>query len=1124
MSLKKCISVFLSCLLIVSVFHIFPAQAKEIEDNIIGNKATVLFGDINQDDIIDNDDVSLLSDYLANTTDFNKTQEILADVTGDNAIGIGDLTCLSRVVGGQQSIEGMPIYAILIDSGFCGKNGSNVKYMLKTDGTLVIFGEGDMADYSISSSANKYVPWKAFSEQIITVQVNEGVTSIGASAFQDYGRYKTRYEEDSIEYVFLPSSLTTIGDSAFLWCDSIEEIIIPNSVTKIGDFAFTHCSKLSNITLSINLSNISEALFEHCNSLKSIKIPNSVKTIGASAFEDSGIETLTIPNTVQQIGGWSFSTLSLREITFEGDITTESYAFSQATNLSKVVFKGKITFTKNEAGKLFNECKNLMYLTIPSEFNYGDISYSIQTCGNFDGCDKLEFKNITFTDNPLIIDDVVFSRDGKTILWYNKNIKSNSYVIPNGVEKIGYMAFDSNDYIEHIIFPDSIQSFSNCSFLGCNNLNNVIIPPNISKLGYQTFVGCNIKSIVIPPSVIDINYNHKASTNTFSGEQLTTVYGNAGTQAETLANNYSAILKDIVFCNFDANGGVVEKSKQAVIPQDKYWVLPTPTRNGYDFDGWYTDKTGGTKVTTESVVNPESSFTLYAHWITDDTEKPSVALSSTNYVSPSQNVTIELSDNVGIKGYYWGTNSSYSNNTFTSTSSASISTTVDSAGTYYATAVDTSGNVSDTQSITFYKTTLDANGGSVSPTSVLTKFGYSFTFPTPTRSGNYVYNGWSTSSSASSGAKSLSPFSNTTHYAIWKTNNNSFVWGQDNWNFINSPSYFSSKPYGTFKYSDLINSSYSEKLKNNLSNTEYQRVFGSYGYLKSTWGGSCYGMAVLNVLSKDGIIPYTTYKSDASYLNNLNKPVDDQNINSLITYYHMLQKKDVIQQLNYKYNNKSNEQIIKELITLLDNKPEVLVCFYTNSWGHAIVATGYEYGSWTYNGITYQGCIKICDPNSSLSYNQNYNIYFNTKTYNWTIPEYYWDGGSSTKGASFGFISADISVLNSGGYHNSSSSLNPNSSFSLFFTNLLYLIANATRHIKARDVSTVMISQLYLFPLESETITLHDFDSLPSTVEKVMTAVPSETAVILPSASTVAISSSSVSPMTAGKTAFDGLA
>ena len=332
--------------------------------------------------------------------------------------------------------------------------------------------------------------------------------------------------------------------------------------------------------------------------------------------------------------------------------------------------------------------------------------------------------------------------------------------------------------------------------------------------------------------------------------------------------------------------------------------------------------------------------------------------------------------------------------------------------------MDTSGNVSSTVSITFYKTTLNANGGSVSPTSVLTKSGNSFTFPTPTRS-NYTYVGWSTSSSATSGVKTLSPSSNATYYAVWKTNN-TFVWGQDNWNFNNSPSYFSTKTYGTFKYRDLINSTYSNKLKNNLSNTEYQRVFGTYGYINYTWGGSCYGMAVLNVLAKDGIIPYTTYKNGASNLHSLNIPVNDNKVNSLITYYHMLQKKDVIQQLNYKYNNKSNEQIIKELISLLDNNPEVLVCFFTNTWGHAIVATGYEYGSWTYNGITYQGCIKICDPNSSTAYDKGYNIYFNSRTYNWAIPEYYWDGGSSTKGASFGFISADTSILNSGGYHNSS--------------------------------------------------------------------------------------------------------
>ncbi len=150
-----------------------------------------------------------------------------------------------------------------------------------------------------------------------------------------------------------------------------------------------------------------------------------------------------------------------------------------------------------------------------------------------------------------------------------------------------------------------------------------------------------------------------------------------------------------------------------------------------------------------------------------DTTKPTGSISTTNNVSSSQTVTLKLSDNKGIAGYYWGTSSSYGNNSYTATSSGNVTRTVSAPGTYYFTVRDTSGNVSSTYSVTFYRTTLNANGGSVSPSSVLTRSGNSFTLPTPKRSG-YSYKGWATSSAASSGVKSVTPNGNRTYYAIWQ--------------------------------------------------------------------------------------------------------------------------------------------------------------------------------------------------------------------------------------------------------------------------------------------------------------------------------------------------------------------
>ena len=45
-------------------------------------------------------------------------------------------------------------------------------------------------------------------------------------------------------YIFIPNSVSSIGDSAFYNCRSLEEIVIPNSVVSIGDDAFPEWTKV----------------------------------------------------------------------------------------------------------------------------------------------------------------------------------------------------------------------------------------------------------------------------------------------------------------------------------------------------------------------------------------------------------------------------------------------------------------------------------------------------------------------------------------------------------------------------------------------------------------------------------------------------------------------------------------------------------------------------------------------------------------------------------------------------------------------------------------------------------------------------------------------------------------
>ena len=68
---------------------------------------------------------------------------------------------------------------------------------------------------------------------------------------------------------------------------------------------------------------------------------------------------------------------------------------------------------------------------------------------------------------------------------------------------------------------------------------------------------------------------------------------------------------------FDANGGTCDVSSAEVeydSPYGKYATLPVPVRDGYGFDGWYTAKTGGTRIIDETIVSITQEQTLYARW------------------------------------------------------------------------------------------------------------------------------------------------------------------------------------------------------------------------------------------------------------------------------------------------------------------------------------------------------------------------------------------------------------------------------------------------------------------------------------------------------------------------------
>ncbi len=65
---------------------------------------------------------------------------------------------------------------------------------------------------------------------------------------------------------------------------------------------------------------------------------------------------------------------------------------------------------------------------------------------------------------------------------------------------------------------------------------------------------------------------------------------------------------------FNANTGSVSPTSKTVVYDSLYGDLPTPTKSGYRFLGWFTSATGGTQITSSNVVKATINQTLYAQW------------------------------------------------------------------------------------------------------------------------------------------------------------------------------------------------------------------------------------------------------------------------------------------------------------------------------------------------------------------------------------------------------------------------------------------------------------------------------------------------------------------------------
>lgn len=163
------------------------------------------------------------------------------------------------------------------------------------------------------------------------------VTSITANAFSG----------TPIESAVIPSTMSSIGTSAFQGAASLKAVAIPDSVVSIGPYAF-YGVPLDSVTLPSALTSIGVFAF-YATNISSLTLPDSLTAIGGSAFKNSRISTLRLPSKLKSVDSWAFSGNLLTTVTIPSTVTSLGDSAFFITNLSSVYFEGNAPTTFSAA-------------------------------------------------------------------------------------------------------------------------------------------------------------------------------------------------------------------------------------------------------------------------------------------------------------------------------------------------------------------------------------------------------------------------------------------------------------------------------------------------------------------------------------------------------------------------------------------------------------------------------------------------------------------------------------------------------------------------------------------------------------------------------------------------------
>lgn len=367
----------------------------------------------------------------------------------------------------------------LVDEGTYNGEEGTINWKFYEDGTLRVDGTG---------ATPNWWPWYDYKDEIKTIIVEEGITTLGAGGFMNHPNLTTvtiegkldsvspcAFEDCSqLKSITFSKGVSTIETSAFKDCKSLSEINISKGstafrshvfsgcdnlstinitegVSNVDEFAFMNC-KLSNITFSDSATTIGKGAFYGCNSLTTVKLPQNLTVINDDTFHDCiNLTNITIPEKVNEIGNQAFLGCSkLKNINFPAALKTiGEHAFTECGNLESLEIPASVTKIENQA---FINCPNLSIVTISK----GAANIASNA---FKGCTSLLTIRYTGTQDE----------------WNNLNIELPDVLTAQVLQQV-YYNYTPNHKHNYVDYTIGGKPCSRCSVCGDWKTNSTPTP------------------------------------------------------------------------------------------------------------------------------------------------------------------------------------------------------------------------------------------------------------------------------------------------------------------------------------------------------------------------------------------------------------------------------------------------------------------------------------------------------------------------------------------------------------------------------------------------------------------------------------------------------------------------